>query len=357
MVIFVFKGRHGQWNQSDWRWREEFLLSVLVRHRVRPLWDASQDRFIWRLQVQVSTIHSYLNCTRYLFVFVFLNLVYFLASRYCSSCVRTNERKEQEMPRASEALPDQDNDSKALYNMAYFKGLQFKVGDGVYLPPDAFNFGWGTWFKTWNFSKLVWLGICPRLIALFCLRSVWSQRVQWSAPTGRKMWMKSCIQNITGSHQTTLRGQTWMLPSLSALGASRRSSVTGAATGSPMSQRSNCDSTSSTGKNTLEWLVTGLNPEWRQLICKELTGFCLIYQAWEHSQRCQSQLPYRHQPALLEWWRSDCWHVRGARTLSSWVRRRLEWISPGLFQWWTRPLLFPGGTVVIQNFRLAYWHL
>uniref|UniRef100_A0A671WZ84 DNA (cytosine-5)-methyltransferase n=1 Tax=Sparus aurata TaxID=8175 RepID=A0A671WZ84_SPAAU len=61
--------------------------------------------------------------------------------KYCSSCVRTNERKEQEMPRASEPLPDQDNDSKALYNMACFKGLQFKVGDGVYLPPDSFNFG------------------------------------------------------------------------------------------------------------------------------------------------------------------------------------------------------------------------
>lgn len=45
------------------------------------------------------------------------------------------------MPRASEPLPDQDNDSKALYNMACFKGLQFKVGDGVYLPPDSFNFG------------------------------------------------------------------------------------------------------------------------------------------------------------------------------------------------------------------------
>lgn len=284
--------------------------------------------------------------------------LHFCASRYCSSCVRTNERKEQEMPRASEPLPDQDNDSKALYNMACFKGLQFKVGDGVYLPPDSFNFGWGTWFKTLNFFKLVWLGICLRLITLFCLRSVWSQQVQWSVPIGRKMWMRSCIQNITGSHQTTSRGQTWMLPSLSASGASRRSSVTGVATGSLTPQRSNCDSTSSTGKTTLEWLVTGLNPERQQFICKELTGFCLIYQAWEHSQRCQSQLPYRHQSALLEWWRSHRWHVWGARTLSSRVCRRLEWISPGLFQWWTRLLLFPGGTVVIliQNFRLAYWH-
>lgn len=262
------------------------------------------------------------------------------------------------MPRASEPLPDQDSDSKALYNMACFKGLQFKVGDSVYLPPDAFNFGWGTWFKTWNFFKLVWSGICLKLIALFCLRSVWSQQVQWSAPIGRKMWMRNCIQNITGSHQTTSRDQTWMLPSLSASGASKRSFVTGVATGSLTLQRSNCDSTSSTGKNTLEWLVTGLNSLQINCCHSGLTGFCLIYQAWEHSQRCQSQLPHGHQPALLEWWRSDCWHVRGARALSSRVCRRLEWISPGLFQWWTRPLLFLGGTVVIliQNFRLAYWH-
>lgn len=37
---------------------------------------------------------------------------------------------------------DEDNDTKALYALAYFKGEQFKVGDSVYLPPDAFNFRW-----------------------------------------------------------------------------------------------------------------------------------------------------------------------------------------------------------------------
>uniref|UniRef100_A0A3B3ZA64 DNA (cytosine-5)-methyltransferase 1 n=1 Tax=Periophthalmus magnuspinnatus TaxID=409849 RepID=A0A3B3ZA64_9GOBI len=35
--------------------------------------------------------------------------------------------------------PLQD-DGKALYALACFKGEQFKVGDSVYLPPDAFNF-------------------------------------------------------------------------------------------------------------------------------------------------------------------------------------------------------------------------
>lgn len=62
------------------------------------------------------------------------------AFRFCGSCVRTKEREEQEMPRALESLADKDNDSKALYALACFKGVQFKVGDSVYLPPEAFNF-------------------------------------------------------------------------------------------------------------------------------------------------------------------------------------------------------------------------
>lgn len=39
-----------------------------------------------------------------------------------------------------EPLEKEDNDSKALYALACFKGEQFRVGDSVYLPPDAFNF-------------------------------------------------------------------------------------------------------------------------------------------------------------------------------------------------------------------------
>lgn len=64
----------------------------------------------------------------------------FYASRFCGSCVRTNERKEQEQPRAFECITDEDDDSKVLYALACFKGEQFKVGDSVYLPPDAFSF-------------------------------------------------------------------------------------------------------------------------------------------------------------------------------------------------------------------------
>lgn len=59
--------------------------------------------------------------------------------RFCGSCVRNKEREEQETPRAFEPLENEDN-SKALYALACFKGEQFKVGDGVYLPPEAFNF-------------------------------------------------------------------------------------------------------------------------------------------------------------------------------------------------------------------------
>lgn len=64
----------------------------------------------------------------------------YLAVRFCGSCTRIKEREEQETPRAFEPLDDEDKDSKAMYALACFKGEQFRVGDGVYLPPEAFNF-------------------------------------------------------------------------------------------------------------------------------------------------------------------------------------------------------------------------
>lgn len=66
--------------------------------------------------------------------------LFFFAFRFCGSCTRTKEREEQERPCAFEPLVDKDNDSKALYALASFKRVQFKVGDSVYLPPEAFNF-------------------------------------------------------------------------------------------------------------------------------------------------------------------------------------------------------------------------
>lgn len=63
-----------------------------------------------------------------------------LSFRFCGSCVRTKEREEQETPRVFEPLENKDSDSKVLYALACFKGEQFKVGDSVYLPPEAFSF-------------------------------------------------------------------------------------------------------------------------------------------------------------------------------------------------------------------------
>lgn len=60
--------------------------------------------------------------------------------RFCGSCVRNKDKEEQETPRVYEPLENENNDSKALYALACFKGNQFRVGDGVYMPPEAFNF-------------------------------------------------------------------------------------------------------------------------------------------------------------------------------------------------------------------------
>lgn len=45
------------------------------------------------------------------------------------------------MPRVFDPLEDEESDTKILYSMGCLKGGQFRVGDGVYLPPEAFNFG------------------------------------------------------------------------------------------------------------------------------------------------------------------------------------------------------------------------
>lgn len=64
------------------------------------------------------------------------------ALSFCLSCVRAAEREERERPRAFEPIVDKDHDSKVLYALACFQGEQFKVGDSVYMHPDAFNFRW-----------------------------------------------------------------------------------------------------------------------------------------------------------------------------------------------------------------------
>lgn len=64
-----------------------------------------------------------------------------LYCRFCASCIRSNEQQEQETPRVFDPLEANHNDTKVLYSLACLKGEQYRVGDGVYLPPEAFNFG------------------------------------------------------------------------------------------------------------------------------------------------------------------------------------------------------------------------
>lgn len=61
--------------------------------------------------------------------------------RFCASCTRNKEQKEQETPHVLDLLEDEESDSKMFYSLACLKGEQYKVGDSVYLPPDAFSFG------------------------------------------------------------------------------------------------------------------------------------------------------------------------------------------------------------------------
>lgn len=162
------------------------------------------------------------------------------------------------------------------------------------------------------------------------------------------MWMRICIQSITGSLQTISRDQTLMPQNPFALDASKRSSVKDVTW-----KMSNCESISSTGKHS-DWLssqvifvVTWIQTHW---------VFSLTPQAREYSQRCQSQLSHRHQSTLLEWWGSDSQHVRVAWPLSSRIWRGPEWICAGLFQWWPRPLLLPWGKTafILINTKLQY---
>ncbi|ROL51170.1 DNA (cytosine-5)-methyltransferase 1 [Anabarilius grahami] len=60
--------------------------------------------------------------------------------KFCASCTRIKEREAQDAPHAYEPLEDEERDSKVFYGLASLKGEQYKVGDSVYLPPEAFNF-------------------------------------------------------------------------------------------------------------------------------------------------------------------------------------------------------------------------
>uniref|UniRef100_A0A287CVP0 DNA (cytosine-5)-methyltransferase n=1 Tax=Ictidomys tridecemlineatus TaxID=43179 RepID=A0A287CVP0_ICTTR len=58
--------------------------------------------------------------------------------KFCASCARLAEMRQKEIPRALEQLVDLE--SKILYNSATKNGILYRVGDGVYLLPEAFTF-------------------------------------------------------------------------------------------------------------------------------------------------------------------------------------------------------------------------
>nr|6X9I_A Chain A, DNA (cytosine-5)-methyltransferase 1 [Homo sapiens]6X9J_A Chain A, DNA (cytosine-5)-methyltransferase 1 [Homo sapiens]6X9K_A Chain A, DNA (cytosine-5)-methyltransferase 1 [Homo sapiens]7SFC_A Chain A, DNA (cytosine-5)-methyltransferase 1 [Homo sapiens]7SFD_A Chain A, DNA (cytosine-5)-methyltransferase 1 [Homo sapiens]7SFE_A Chain A, DNA (cytosine-5)-methyltransferase 1 [Homo sapiens]7SFF_A Chain A, DNA (cytosine-5)-methyltransferase 1 [Homo sapiens]7SFG_A Chain A, DNA (cytosine-5 len=58
--------------------------------------------------------------------------------KFCVSCARLAEMRQKEIPRVLEQL--EDLDSRVLYYSATKNGILYRVGDGVYLPPEAFTF-------------------------------------------------------------------------------------------------------------------------------------------------------------------------------------------------------------------------
>ncbi|NWI18500.1 DNMT1 methyltransferase, partial [Crypturellus soui] len=58
--------------------------------------------------------------------------------KFCMSCTRLDEVRQKEIPKVAEPL--EEGDGKMFYAVATKNGVQYRVGDGVYLLPDAFSF-------------------------------------------------------------------------------------------------------------------------------------------------------------------------------------------------------------------------
>ncbi|XP_059552850.1 DNA (cytosine-5)-methyltransferase 1 isoform X4 [Myotis daubentonii] len=58
--------------------------------------------------------------------------------KFCASCAHLVEMKQKEIPRALELLEDLED--RVFYSSASKDGIQYRVGDGVYLLPEAFTF-------------------------------------------------------------------------------------------------------------------------------------------------------------------------------------------------------------------------
>lgn len=61
-----------------------------------------------------------------------------LCCRFCMSCARLEEVRHKEVPRVAEPL--EEGEGKMFYAVATKNGVQYRVGDGVYLLPEAFSF-------------------------------------------------------------------------------------------------------------------------------------------------------------------------------------------------------------------------
>uniref|UniRef100_A0A452QSK7 DNA (cytosine-5)-methyltransferase 1 n=1 Tax=Ursus americanus TaxID=9643 RepID=A0A452QSK7_URSAM len=59
-------------------------------------------------------------------------------NKFCVSCARLAEMRQKEIPRVLEQI--EDLDTRVLYSSATKNGVQYRVGDGVYLLPEAFTF-------------------------------------------------------------------------------------------------------------------------------------------------------------------------------------------------------------------------
>nr|XP_054770266.1 DNA (cytosine-5)-methyltransferase PliMCI-like [Lytechinus pictus] len=62
------------------------------------------------------------------------------AHRFCSCCLKLERIQEKEKPSPGAKLEDDDDSTKIMYSSCHFKGNEFKLGDGVYLLPEAFSF-------------------------------------------------------------------------------------------------------------------------------------------------------------------------------------------------------------------------
>ncbi|KQK84958.1 hypothetical protein AAES_44131 [Amazona aestiva] len=58
--------------------------------------------------------------------------------KFCMSCARLEEVRHKEVPKVAEPL--EEGDGKMFYAVATKNGVQYRVGDGVYLLPEAFSF-------------------------------------------------------------------------------------------------------------------------------------------------------------------------------------------------------------------------